>query len=156
LEPETILDISHESLIRQWERLREWAEAESSSAEMYRRLEKTASLWRAKRAGLWDAPDLDFALEWKVRERPNAAWARRYGGDFDGAMLFLSNSRKAQERKLAAEQERRRAELKAARRLAEAAEARRRLEAERARDAERAAVRLRRLVGALVVVAAVA
>ncbi len=106
LEPETILDISHESLIRQWQRLRAWAEAEASSADMYRRLEKTASLWRMNRAGLWDTPDLDFALEWKARERPNAAWALRYGGDFEGAMLFLSNSQKAQKRKLAAEQER--------------------------------------------------
>ena len=50
LEPETILDISHESLIRQWQRLRAWAEAEANSAEMYRRLEKTASLWRMRRA----------------------------------------------------------------------------------------------------------
>ena len=156
LEPETILDISHESLIRQWHRLRAWAEAEANSADMYRRLEKTASLWRMKRAGLWDTPDLDFALEWKARERPNAAWARRYGGDFEGAMLFLSNSRKAQKRKLAAEQERRAAELEAARRLAEAAEERRRVEEERAHDAERAAMRLRRLVVALVAVAAVA
>ncbi|MGO9468315.1 MAG: AAA family ATPase, partial [Isosphaeraceae bacterium] len=156
LEPETILDISHESLIRQWQRLRAWAEAEASSAEMYRRLEKTASLWRTKRAGLWDTPDLDFALEWRVRERPNAAWARRYGGDFDGAMLFLSSSKKAQRRKLSAEQERRTAELETARRLAEAAEERRRVEEERAHDAERAATRLRRLVAALVAVAAVA
>jgi WD40 repeat protein len=156
LEPETILDISHESLIRQWQRLRNWAEAEASSAEMYRRLEKTASLWRQQRAGLWDTPDLDFALEWKARERPNAAWARRYGGDFDGAMIFLFNSLAVQERKLAAEQERRADELEFARRLAKEAEVRRRLEAERARDAERAAMRLRRLVAALVVVAAVA
>jgi len=156
LEPETILDISHESLIRQWQRLRAWAEAEANSADMYRRLEKTASLWRMKRAGLWDIPDLDFALEWKAREWPNAAWARRYGGDFDGAMLFLSDSRKAQKSKLADEQYRRAAELAAARRLAEAAEERRRLEEERAHDAERAAMRLRRLVAALVAVAAVA
>ena len=145
LEAETILDISHESLIRQWQRLRAWAEAEASSADMYRRLEKTASLWRKKRAGLWDTPDLDFALEWWARERPNAAWARRYGGDFDGAKLFLSSSRKVQERKLAAEKERQAAELETARRLAEAAEERRRVEEERAHDAERAAMRLRRL-----------
>ena len=156
LEPETILDISHESLIRQWQRLRAWAEAEASSAEMYRRLEKTASLWRMKRAGLWDTPDLDFALEWRARERPNAAWARRYGGDFDGAMLFLSSSRKAQSASSPPSRNDSAAELEAARRLAEAAEERRRVEEERAHDAERAAMRLRRLVVALVAVAAVA
>jgi len=156
LEPETILDVSHESLIRQWQRLRAWAEAEASSAEMYRRLEKTASLWRTKHAGLWDTPDLELALEWKARDRPNAAWAQRYGGDFDGAMVFLSNSRKAQRLKFTAEQERRTAELEGARRLADGAEKRRRLEAQRAHDAERAATRLRWLVAALVAVTAVA
>ena len=96
LGPETILDISHESLIRQWQRLQAWAEAEASSADMYRRLERTAFLWCMDRAGLWDTPDLEFALEWWARERPNAAWALRYGGDFDDARLFLSTSRKAQ------------------------------------------------------------
>ncbi len=156
LGPETILDISHESLIRQWQRLQAWAEAEASSADMYRRLERTAFLWRMDRAGLWDTPDLEFALEWWARERPNAAWALRYGGDFDDARLFLSTSRKAQKRKLATEQERQAAELEAARRLAEAAEERSRVEEERAHDAERAAMRLRRLVSALVVVAGVA
>jgi WD40 repeat protein len=155
LEPDTILDISHESLIRQWQRLGAWAEAEAASADMYRRLEKTASLWVRNRAGLWDTPDLELAVEWKARERPSAAWAARYGGDFKEAMRFLDASRKEQRRKRAADDQRRAIELESARRLTQAAEERRQIESERAYDAELAAARLRRLVVGLVALAAI-
>ena len=48
----TILDISHESLIRHWGRLRAWVGAEAASAEVYRRLDQTARLWSEGLAGL--------------------------------------------------------------------------------------------------------
>jgi len=40
---ETIINISHESLIRQWPRLNEWAEAEATSASVSCRLKQTAN-----------------------------------------------------------------------------------------------------------------
>jgi len=95
LEPiysETVLDITHESLIRQWERLRGWAEAEAQSAETYRLLEQAARRWQQGLGGFWRTPDLEAALAWKDREQPTAPWARRYGGDFDLAMHFLAAS----------------------------------------------------------------
>lgn len=51
LTPETLIDISHESLIRQWQRMKDWVEREAQSAEIYRRLEQTALLHAEKRAG---------------------------------------------------------------------------------------------------------
>ena len=42
---ETWLDISHESLIRQWDRLQAWVEDEADSAEVYRRLDQRAARW---------------------------------------------------------------------------------------------------------------
>lgn len=93
LEPESVLDISHESLIRQWRRLREWVERETLSATVYRRLAQTARLWKEDKAGLWGAPDLDVALGWQERQSPTATWARRYGGGFEAAMEFLDASR---------------------------------------------------------------
>jgi WD40 repeat protein len=93
LGPETVLDITHESLIRQWPRLRGWVEQEASSAETYRRLAETARLWKAGRAGLWGPPDLDVALAWNQRQHATAAWAERYGGDLEVAMEFLAASR---------------------------------------------------------------
>lgn len=92
LEADTLLDISHESLIRQWHRLSAWVEAESRSAHTYQRLAETARLWASDRAGLWGPPDLDLALAWQRRESPSSAWAARYGGDYETAMAFLEAS----------------------------------------------------------------
>ncbi len=97
LEPETILDISHESLIRQWQRMDAWAEEEAKSAVIYRRLEQTAYLWKEKKAGLWGTPDLEIALDWREREKPTVGWAKRYGNHFNATMEFLDASEKTQE-----------------------------------------------------------
>ncbi|MGR9105954.1 MAG: NACHT and WD repeat domain-containing protein [Gammaproteobacteria bacterium] len=92
LTPETVIDISHESLIRQWQRMTEWVDREARSAETYRRLEQTAILHGEKRAGYLHGLDLFPVIEWKKREKPNPAWAARYGKDFDKAMSFLTAS----------------------------------------------------------------
>lgn len=78
LQPGTILDISHESLIRRWDRMNAWADEETKSAHIYQRLEQTARLWTAGEAALWTTPDLEHALAWKDQEHPTPAWARRY------------------------------------------------------------------------------
>ncbi|MEW5804521.1 MAG: WD40 repeat domain-containing protein, partial [bacterium] len=90
--PETIIDISHESLIRQWERLNGWVEAEAVSAGEYYRLEQTAHLWKEGVAELWGGLDLQNALAWKDRQHPTREWANRYGTDFDLVMEFLTKS----------------------------------------------------------------
>ena len=46
LNPDSVIDISHESLIRGWRRMRQWVEEEAESARVYRRLADTASLHR--------------------------------------------------------------------------------------------------------------
>ena len=88
----TVVDLSHESLMRGWGRLRGWADDEARSARIYRRLSDTARLWSDGRAGLFQQPDLEIAESWRERERPNAAWAQQYGGDFELAMRFLGES----------------------------------------------------------------
>ena len=79
LEGDSVIDISHESLIRQWGRLRTWVEEEAESRATYLRLVEAARLRRAGKAGLWGEPDLTYARQWQEREAPNAAWAERYG-----------------------------------------------------------------------------
>jgi WD40 repeat protein len=107
LNPDTIIDISHESLIRQWQRLSDWVEAEAASADTYRRLVETARLWKDRRAALWGTPDLENALAWREKQQPNPAWAQRYGGDFDLAKEFLD----ASEKKRIEDEERKRREF---------------------------------------------
>jgi hypothetical protein len=91
-----LIDISHESLIRQWQRLGTWVDEEAAAAKLYRRLAETAALHAEGKAGLYRDADLEQALAWKRRYRPNPAWARRYPGDFNQAMAFLQQSRLAQ------------------------------------------------------------
>ena len=83
LEPETVIDISHESLMRVWERLQVWVEEEAASARMYRRLAETAELHAAGQANLWRDPDLQLALDWRDKEQPTPAWAARYHDGFE-------------------------------------------------------------------------
>lgn len=96
LTPDSVIDLSHESLIRQWSTLRDWVQRESRSAALYQRLRQTALLW-PQQAALWRNPDLERALQWQREEAPRAAWARRYGTveDFERAMEFLRASEAA-------------------------------------------------------------
>lgn len=139
----TVLDISHESLIRQWSRLRDWAAEEEKSAELYWRLEDTARRWQNKQADLLRGAELELALDWRDRERPTAAWAKRYGDDFDLAMRLLDASRERRDRRRREDEARAQQELEQARRLAEAETQRADAESRRARTEAESNQRLR-------------
>lgn len=92
LGPATVIDISHESLMRVWERLRVWSNEEAECARLYSRLLETTALHEAGKAGLWRDPDLQVALDWRNNSDPREAWADFYGGGFQRAMIFLAQS----------------------------------------------------------------
>lgn len=92
LGPASIVDLSHESLMRCWSRLMEWAEQERSSANVYARLSQAAAWFAEGTAGLWRNPELELAQRWQAETRPTSAWARRYDARFDDAMSFLAQS----------------------------------------------------------------
>lgn len=120
LEPDTLIDIGHESLIRQWKQLSAWVDEEAQSARVYGRLRETARLWEAGQAALWSNPDLGRAVQWKERATPNEAWATRYGQpeDFARAMRFLQASEAEHQRREAESSRARERALRHARRLA--------------------------------------
>jgi energy-coupling factor transporter ATP-binding protein EcfA2 len=99
LSPDTLIDISHESLIRIWSRLKKWVEEEAQSARIYRRLAETAALHETGQAGLWRDPDLQIALVWRARNHPSGSWAARYHAGFKDAMAFLEKSHSAARRR---------------------------------------------------------
>ena len=103
LAPDTPVDISHESLMRVWQRLRGWVDQEARSAQIYRRLSETAELNAAGRAALLRPPDLPLALDWQAREQPTAAWADRYRPGMDAALQFLQHSQQAYDEEVRAE-----------------------------------------------------
>jgi len=98
LTPDTYLDISHESLIRNWEILKDWATTEAKSAESYRWLVKAAERWRDGLGELFRGTDLVQAVDWKKQRQPTPEWAARYGGDFRLAIQFLDASETESER----------------------------------------------------------
>lgn len=91
---ETTIDISHESIMRVWKRLRKWVDEERQSAQLYLRLSKSAELFQLGKTGLWINPELQLALQWREANKPNATWAMRYDVSFDRAMEFLEYSQK--------------------------------------------------------------
>lgn len=116
LRPDSVIDISHESLIRLWVRLKEWVNQESESAHMYRRLSEAAEMHAGGQAGLWRDPELQNALNWKKTERPSAEWAQRYNPNFEQVMAFLDASLKARAAEEAEKERRRSEELRRTRR----------------------------------------
>ncbi len=120
IDDSTIIDISHESLMRVWGSLRQWVDEESQSARVYRRLAETALLFNDRRAGFYRDPDLSIAWTWREKSSPNLAWAERYADGFQSAIDFLDKSREAATREEREREQQRQRELQQARSLAEA------------------------------------
>ncbi len=100
LNRESLIDISHESLIRNWERLKKWTEEEAQSARIYKRLSETAILHKRGEEALLKDPALQGALDWRKKNKPNLVWARRYHPEFETALTFLEASVGAREAEL--------------------------------------------------------
>ena len=118
LTPDTFIDISHESLIRQWKRLKDWVDEEAQSREMYLRVEDAAKRHEAGQAGLYRDPELQVALSWQKKNQPNQAWARGHHSSFDSSMAFLDKSRGKRDEELRREADERNADRKRAYRVA--------------------------------------
>ncbi len=108
LTPETVLDISHESLMRVWDRLVKWVDDDAVSAQMYLRLVGSADLYAKEQAGLWRDPELQQAVNWRDTHKPNEAWANRYSTAFGPSMQFLIDSVKQREQEHVEKRRRRR------------------------------------------------
>lgn len=94
LTSKAIIDISHESLMRIWVRLKNWVDDEADAVQMYTRLAEAASMYQVGKAGLWRPPDLQLALNWQAKHKPTLVWGQRYHPAFERTMIFLEYSRK--------------------------------------------------------------
>ncbi len=111
LDSDSMVDISHESLMRIWVRLKNWVDDEADAVQMYMRLSEAAAMYQVGKAGLWRPPDLQLALNWQAKHKPTLVWGQRYHPAFERTMVFLEYSRKE------FETEQRIKELQAKRRL---------------------------------------
>ena len=87
------VDIGHESLIRQWEKLRGWARNEARAADFYKLLVENSQEWESP-DDLLHGTRLQRARDWRGDPRYSRVWAERYGseGEFDRVVDFLESS----------------------------------------------------------------
>jgi WD40 repeat protein len=93
LNSDSMIELSHESLMRIWSKLGAWVNDEYESAFMYKRLSEAASMYQIGKTGLWRPPDLQLALNWQKKQRPTREWGQRYDEAFERAVVFLDTSR---------------------------------------------------------------
>lgn len=108
LQPDAVIDISHESLMRVWRRLDHWAQEEATAAALLMRLDDAARRHRLGQSSLWRDPELQLALNWQDEQRPSPAWARRYIPSLEQALVFLDQSRQARDADIRRRRRRRR------------------------------------------------
>ncbi len=94
LDSKSMIDISHESLMRIWVRLKNWVDDESEAVQMYLRLAEAAGQYQVGKAGLWRPPDLQLALNWQAKHKPTLVWGQRYHPAFERTLIFLEYSKK--------------------------------------------------------------
>ncbi|MEJ7645844.1 MAG: High-affnity carbon uptake protein Hat/HatR [Chryseolinea sp.] len=93
LNSDSMVELSHESLMRIWTRLGAWVEEEFESASMYKRLSEAAAMYQIGKTGLWRPPDLQLALNWQKKQNPTREWGQRYDEAFERSIVFLDTSR---------------------------------------------------------------
>ena len=116
-----LIDISHESLIRQWSRLQAWVDEEAASGRMLLRLNESAALYREQKKDLLSGVELQRVLQWYRNFHPTEVWASHYRVEYENSIRYLQLSElewKAQKKK---EEARRRKKLRTFRLLFAAA-----------------------------------
>jgi energy-coupling factor transporter ATP-binding protein EcfA2 len=81
LTSDTVLDITHESLIRNWSKLNKWAEKEFEFYSTYLDFRKQLDRWKQSNRSsgfLLPIGPLTYFENWYNTCKPNVAWLRRY------------------------------------------------------------------------------
>ncbi len=110
LNESTIVDISHESIMRIWETLILWMEEEYESTKQYLRIAEAAELHQSGKGTLLKSPELQMATNWYHQMQPTKAWGIRHNIAYDRTIEYLLYSEKQflREQRLKTRQEKRR------------------------------------------------
>lgn len=87
-----LIDISHESLIGQWDTLNKWVDEEAESAKIFLRLAESAELFSRNERNLLSGNELHLISQWYYTARPDEIWAQRYKADFGRSTKYLEDS----------------------------------------------------------------
>ena len=104
LEAGTVLDITHESLIRNWDKLNQWANREYEYYSTFLDFQKQLDRWKKSgmdRGYLLPIGPLTYFENWYKNCKPNKGWIRRYAENqedqeqsYRQAELTLNDTRK--------------------------------------------------------------
>jgi len=118
LNGDSVVDISHESLIRRWGDLKKWVEEEAGWGEWYQRVED-----RVRTGGSLADSELALALQARKDGSWNATWAARYRTEkrgakpeFEQVIRFLEQSEEIRQRRLREREQQRIQEVRRLRR----------------------------------------
>ncbi len=103
-----IIDISHESLIRQWDTLNKWVDEEDEAVSNYLQLHEATNLKKQGKKDYLTGSELQIALKWRDNFRPTAVWANRYKKGFEECLAYLNESEAERDKLLNKEKARRR------------------------------------------------
>lgn len=92
LTPQSFLDISHESLLRQWDKMKEWITKEYDDATLFKRLEADASDYFNENGELLTGIDLHNTTNWRNKKNINEEWASRYADGFKKVDDYIKKS----------------------------------------------------------------
>jgi WD40 repeat protein len=105
------VDLAHESLIRQWDKLRDWADQEAEKFRRFRDFAGWAAEWNVRGRSedyLKSGNEIDFHEQWWKENPPDVTWAERYAAAFRNigpaadvlALIeqFLAESRRVHDR----------------------------------------------------------
>jgi len=94
----TRVSLSHVLVFSLWDRYGEWLKEEVESIQSYLKLSRVSELYQQGRGGLLTGLDLAWMQEWRNRNKPVFAWARRFNPAFQRAMIYLDLSARAAEK----------------------------------------------------------
>ena len=89
----TIIDISHESLLRLWSRLTIWIREEMEYSKIYKNLCEAAELYQDGKGSLLVNPELEITLKWEETQNPSEEWGSKYNPSYARAINFLQTSK---------------------------------------------------------------
>ena len=89
---EIYIDISHESLIRQWGTLNIWVEDEAEAATLYQKLINACNDHKLGNKAVLSGPELHQMQLWFKTVNPTKAWAQRYSHNFEDHVAYLKKS----------------------------------------------------------------
>ncbi len=97
IDDESVIDITHEALIRKWGRLNAWVQEEANNGRIYTRLREVADEFKRNPRALLGSYEAQDREAWWRDALPTPAWARRYSSgkddvSFDDVQRLISVS----------------------------------------------------------------